>query len=115
MNLMSTGRENGEIVITSGDRLTIETAADFRRLLAEGLEAAQQVSIEFQPEVAIDITALHAICSACKTAASLGKSFSYQGPRPRSLDDLVEACGAGRHTVCNQNNDLGCIWFGGAK
>jgi len=114
MSLKSTSRD-GEVVITSGDRLTIESAAEFRRLLAEGLKASQRVAIEFEPGVEIDISGIHAICSACKTAASDGKLFSYRGPRPRSLDDIIEACGAGRHTVCNQNNDMNCIWFGGAR
>jgi anti-anti-sigma regulatory factor len=115
MALTSSCRENGEYVISSGDRLTIETAGDFARLIREGLEASQKVSVEFEPEVAIDITGVQILCSACKTAAANGASFSFQGVRPRSLTDIIEACGAERRAACKQNNNSNCIWFGGVK
>lgn len=115
MALTSTCRENGEYVISSGDRLTIESAADFARLIREGLEASQHVSVEFEPEVEIDITGIQILCSACKTAAANGRSFSYQGVRPRSLTDMIEACGAERRAACTQNNNSTCIWFGGVE
>ena len=115
MALMSTCLKNGEIVINSGDRLTIETAADFLRLLREGFEASKNVSVEFEAEVEIDITVIHALCSACKTAAASGKIFSYQGPRPLALADIIEDCGIELHAVCKHNSDSTCIWFGGEK
>lgn len=115
MALTSTCRENGEYVISSGDRLTIECAGDVARLIREGLEASQHVSVEFEPDVEIDITGIQILCSACKTAAANGRSFSYQGVRPKSLTDVIEACGAERHAVCKQNNNATCIWFGGVE
>ncbi len=114
MTLTSTCRENGETVINSGDRLTIENAADFMRLLREGLDASQNVSVEFEAGVEIDITGIQLLCSACKSAAAKGKTFSCNGPRPKALEDMIEVCGAGRHTACKQNMDSNCIWFGGA-
>lgn len=115
MALMSTCRENGQIVISSGDRLTIESAADFARLINEGFQAAQHVAVEFEPELEIDITGLQILCSACKTAAASGKTFSCSGPRSQALADMIEACGAERHAVCKQNNNSTCIWFGGVE
>lgn len=115
MSLSICSRDHGGIVITSGDRLTIESAADFMRLLRQGLETAPQVVLELEADVAIDLTGLQLICSACKTAASAGKSFSYSGPRPHALQDIIDACGAQRHTACKQNMDSHCIWFGGTE
>ena len=115
MALNSSCRENGEIIITSGDRLTVENAAVFLQLVREALEASASVAVEFEPEAEIDITGVQILCSACKSAAAGGKSFSYHGPQPQGLADTVSACGAERHAVCKHNNDSNCIWFGGAK
>jgi anti-anti-sigma regulatory factor len=115
MSLTSTCRENGEIVINSGNCLTIETASEFMRFLREGLEASQTVSVELEPAVEIDLTGIQLFCSACKTAAAQGKTFSYHGPRPQALEDMIEACGAQRHAACKQNMDSNCLWFGGAQ
>ena len=115
MTLNSSIRENGEIIITGGDRLTIENAAEFLRILKEALEASPNVSIEFEPAVKIDITGVQILCSACKSAANSGKTFSYHGPQPLALTDLIATCGAERHVVCKHNNDSTCIWFGGSK
>ncbi len=115
MALASTCRENGEIVISSGNRLTIENVGEFARLVREGLEASQQVSVEFEPEIDIDITGIQVLCSACKTAAASGKTFSCSGPRSRALAEVIRACGAERHAVCTQNNNSTCRWFGGVE
>lgn len=115
MALTSICRENGDIIISSGDRLTIESAGEFAQLIREGLEASQHVSVEFEPDVEMDITGIQIICSACKTAAASGKNFSYQGARPSALADLIEACGVERHATCKQNNNSTCIWFGGVE
>jgi len=115
MALNSFCREDGSIVVTSGDRLTIENASEFTRLLREALEAASSVSVEFEPQVVLDITAIQILCSACRTAAVDGKVFTYQGMQPPGLAEMIASCGAERHAVCKHNNDSTCIWFGGAK
>jgi anti-anti-sigma regulatory factor len=103
------------MVISSGKRLTIETAADFSQRLREGLASPAHVVIAFDDEVELDITALQIFCSACKTAAAEGKSFSYRGERPNSLTSLLAACGAVGHGSCQHNNNSICICFGGEK
>jgi anti-anti-sigma regulatory factor len=114
MPLNSSVRENGDVVITSGNSLTIENAAEFSRLLREAIEAAKLVAIEFEPGVAIDITGVQAICSACKSAVQGGKVFTYHGPQPQAMTDIISSSGAGRHAACKHNNNSTCIWFGGA-
>lgn len=115
MQLNSSVRENGVIIITSGDRLTIENASDFVRLSREALETSNNVVIEFEPEVEIDITGLQIIYAACKSAAASGKTFSYHGTQPQGLTDIIAAVGTERLTACKHNNGSPCIWFGGAK
>jgi anti-anti-sigma regulatory factor len=115
MPLNSSVRENGATIITSGNRLTIENAADFSRIVREALEASSSVSIEFEPTVEIDITGVQILCSACKCAANSGKIFSYQGLQPQALTAIIISCGAERRAVCKYNNDSTCIWFGGTN
>ena len=115
MSLNSSVRENGEIIVTSGDRLTIENAAEFSRLIHEALEVAHVVAVEFEPTVEIDITGIQILCSACKSAANSGKIFSYHGSQPQALADIIKNSGAERHAACKHNNDSNCIWFGGTN
>ena len=115
MPLNSSVRENGEIIITSGDRLTIENAAEFTRLVREALAGYSTVLVEFDAKVEFDITGLQILCSACKSAAAAGKTFTYRGPQPQGLVDIIAASGAERNTICKHNNDSACIWFGGVK
>lgn len=115
MPLNSSIRENGEVIVTSGDRLTIETAAEFSRVVREALESSNTVTIEFDPAVELDITGIQILCSACKSAAQSGKNFSYHGVLPKALAEQIDASGAERHTVCKHNNNNICSWFGGAN
>jgi anti-anti-sigma regulatory factor len=115
MPLNSSIRESGETIVTSGERLTIENAADFLRIVKDALEASPTVSIEFEPDVEIDITGVQILCSACKSAAGSGKKFTYRGPQPQAMADIIVSSGAERHTVCKHNNNTNCIWFGGSN
>jgi len=115
MPLNSSVRENGDIVITSGDSLTIENVAEFSRIAIEALDAAHTVIVEFEPDVAIDITGVQLICSACKSASAVGKVFTYRGSQPHSLTDIITGSGAERNTDCKYNNDSSCFWFGGSQ
>lgn len=115
MPLNSSVRENGEIIVTSGDRLTIENSAEFSRIIREALEVSHHVAVEFSPAVEIDITGLQILCSACKSAANSGKIFLYQGLQPQALTDIITSSGSERRAVCKHNNDSTCIWFGGAN
>jgi anti-anti-sigma regulatory factor len=115
MPLNSYVRENGETIVTSGERLTIENALEFSRIISEALNASQHVAIEFEPSVEMDITAIQILCAACKSAAGRSKIFSYQGRRPQAMAEIINRCGAERHSACRQNDNSTCIWFGGGN
>ncbi|MFZ5764407.1 MAG: STAS domain-containing protein [Thermodesulfobacteriota bacterium] len=104
----------GELLLDSGPRLTIENAGEFAQRISAGLAAGQDVALSFAPDVELDITVLQILCSACKTAASQGRTIALRGQRPAALDALVEACGA-RQETCKQHNDTICTWFGEEK
>jgi len=104
----------GAVTISSGDRLTIEMAAEFAATLREALRGSETVTIKFAPAVVVDTTTLQILCSACKTAATEGKRLSIQGAFPETLSQLISmAGGATRYSVCRHNNDTPCLWFGG--
>jgi hypothetical protein len=113
MPLNSFSCKNGDIVITSGDSLTIENSADFLRIVREALTTAHVVTVAFEPNVAVDITGVQLLCSACKSAAAVGKVFTNRSSQPHSLADIISDSGAGRNAACRYNNDSSCFWFGG--
>ena len=108
--------ENGdERVISCGDRLTIETIADFVQQLRHALAETATVVIELHENIEMDITALQVFCSACKTAAAAGKKVMYRGPLPTTLLHLAAVAGSERHEHCNIDNPSCFFKFGGAK
>ena len=106
---------DGESIISSGSRLTIENASDFLNIIREGFESSDRIAIDFEPSVEIDITGLQLLCSACRSAAGAGKTFFYKGLQPQALTDIIKLCGAERNSACKQNSDSTCIWFGGVN
>jgi len=110
-----TASQDNPVVLSSGARLTIESIADFTRLVRDALDGAKSVAVAFESDLEVDITALQVLCSACKTAAAEGKSFSCSGPQPQALVDLIVAAGAEHHGACRSNNNNPCIWFGGTR
>jgi len=104
-----------ECVINSGDRLTIETIADFIARIRTVMTEATTVVVEFQADVEIDITALQVFCSACKMATAEGKRFIHRGQAPQALLALSAAAGAERHEHCI-NKNIACFrQFGGSE
>lgn len=102
-----------EVVIASGDCLTVETTTDFSQLILRGLAEENIVAIEFEPSLTIDITALQMFCSACSKATAEGKKFIHRGPPPQALLDLAAAAGSERHEHCINNNTSCFRQFGG--
>ena len=104
-----------ELIISSGEKLTIETTAEFVELIRKGLAEASTIVIEFSPDLDLDITGLQVFCSACKAATALGKKFIHRGPLPKALRDLAAAVGSERHEHC-ANNNMSCFRkFGGIE
>ena len=103
-----------EVIISSGDRLTIETTGEFAQRIRQGLAEAGTVIIEFESDVELDITALQVFCSACMKATAEGKRFIHRGAAPQALLDLTAAVGSERHKHCKNDNMLCFRQFGGS-
>lgn len=96
---------NNERVISSGDKLTIETAAAFARLIRKELsEASSTLVLEFSESVEMDITALQVLCSACKTATAEGKKIAYRGRLPELLQALTPVTGSKNSEPCSDSS-----------
>lgn len=102
-----------EMVILSGERLTIETIGDFAGKVQQAIAEAQTVIIEFPESVQVDITALQLFCSACRTATTAGRRFFLRGALPQALLDLAVAAGSERREQCKYNNTACFRKFGG--
>lgn len=109
--------EDGTVIISSGQRLSIENAADFAKALSAALSGAQREGIDCDAQVEADITALQVLCAACKTAAAGGKALALpeQGVDSDSLRQLIMAVGADHLGTCRHNNNNSCIWLGGNR
>lgn len=113
--LSSSLQKDGVVLVHSGERLTIDTMAEFAKLIREGLAAAKSVVVQFNPNLEADITALQVLCSAHRTAVTKGKTFVLQGEMPAALFNLSVALGSDRHRECNYNKGNPCPWFEGGK
>jgi anti-anti-sigma regulatory factor len=106
-------KQEMERVISSGERLTIDTIAEFVQHMRKVMTEATAVVIEFEQNIDIDITALQVFCSACKTAAAEGKQITHRGPIPQKLVDLIGTAGLEHHEHCTKNNMSCFLQFGG--
>lgn len=113
MTKIGSQQQASEIVISSGHRLTIETIADYIQRIRAGLDEAETVVLEFDPDVEMDITALQVFCSSCNTATSKGRRCIHRGPLPQALIDLSVAAGSERHKYCKNNNEFCFRQIGG--
>lgn len=108
-------RQDEEMVISSGDRLTIENIADLLQRIRAGLTSSSTVVIDFKPNLEMDITALQVLCSACKTASAEGKRFAYRGPLPELLLELVPVTGSTNNGPRGDNGTSCFRQFEGAR
>ena len=118
MNILLQGskrQKDQEIVISSGDRLTIENISDLVQRIRAGLTTSSTVVIDFKPNVEMDITAPQVLCSACKTASAIGKQFVYRGPLPELLLELAPVAGATNNAPCGDNGTSCFRQFEGAR
>ena len=113
--MSSVRQSDGGILINSGARLTIDTIAEFVTLIKAGLAESKEVAVAFDPGLEADMTAMQVLCSAHRTAVTMGKAFSRRGEMPRALRNLVVAAGSERRRPCTYNNGAPCPWLEGER
>jgi ABC-type transporter Mla MlaB component len=107
---------DGSISIVLGGSLSIETSGELHKVLAESLDASQQVTLNLRALESVDITGMQVICAGCKTAAKMGRGYNCE---PDSMPDCMSTyggnMGAPQGLPCSQNDNKPCIWYGGIR
>ena len=94
--------DNGELAtVIVGEELTIETCTEFKEALSNALHAARQVVLDARQLQRADIASLQLICSACRSAASKGRSLCFENEMPDCMKSLRTTIGANRGFPCN--------------
>jgi len=94
--------DNGELAtVILGEELTIETCAEFKQALTDALDTARQVVLDARQLRQVDIASLQLICSACRSAASKGRSLCFENEIPDCMKSLRTTIGAYRGLPCN--------------
>lgn len=108
--------DNGELAtVTVGETLTIETGIEFKQALSGALDSARQVVLDAHRLQQVDITSLQLICSACKSASAMNRSFTFGDDIPSCIATLRTVIGANQGSPCNNKRTESCIWAGGTN
>ncbi len=103
----------GQLTITIGGRLAIDTTATLKDFLLEQLPTAKSIRLDTSALQEIDLTGMQLICSACWTTQSENNTFSFSGVPAPCLAQAIDNLGFHDHKVCKHNADISCIWCGG--
>lgn len=107
---------DGSTTITLKGSLGIESAGELCQLLNEAIEESPQLIMNLQDLESVDLTILQVICSACKTASAMGRSYDSELNRmPECVSAIGKHLGAPQGLPCGQNSNKPCIWYGGIK
>lgn len=113
LTLSHTLNDAGQLTITIGGRLAIDTAATLKDFLLEQLPAATCIRLDTCSLEEIDLTGMQLLCSACWTAQSENKTFQFSGTPAPCLTTAINNLGFQDHKICKHNADISCIWCGG--
>lgn len=113
LTLSHTLNEAGQLTISIGGRLAIDTTAALRNFILEQLPAAQSVCLDTSALEEIDLTGMQLICSACFTALSENRAFTFSAVRASCMAQAVDTLGFKDYKVCKHNSEISCIWCGG--
>lgn len=92
--------------------LTIERIKELRQELAAVIGRAEQVWVDLGAASELDLAGLQLLCSAHRTAASLGKALRLAGPLPPHLRHTLREAGFIRHVGCARDCTGSCLWGG---
>ncbi len=102
-------------ILTIGGELTIERAAELRKMLIKSLEIADTVRIRLENVTAVDLSCLQLLCSAHRTALNLNKNLTLSSKMSQVFRQAVEDAGYFRLSGCAPDSYKSCLWIGGNK
>jgi len=103
----------GQLTITIGGRLAIDTTAALKDFLLEQWPASKSIRLDSSALEEIDLTGMQLLCSACYTALSENRSFRFSGTPAPCIAQGVDNLGFQDHKLCKHNTNISCIWCGG--
>lgn len=101
---------NGETRMIFSGSLTFETIKEMQAALASILKEAQSVTLDFSTVQEADISCLQLLCSAHRTAGTLGKSLQLAENRSAAFQQAAQAAGYQRHIGCALDRMNSCFW-----
>ena len=107
--------DGNSIEIALAGSLCIENAAELQQCLLAQAPQTGSIRLNLVELEAIDLAGLQVICSACRTMLGAGKTFSFAGKLPDTVKETLIKIGLQRQSTCKHNNELPCIWCGGAQ
>lgn len=103
----------GQLTISIGGRLAIDTVAILRDFFLEHLPTAKSIRLDTGALEEIDLAGMQLLCSACYTALSENRSFRFSGKPAPCIAQGVDNLGFQDHKLCKHNASISCIWCGG--
>lgn len=115
LSLAHATNDSGQLTVTVGGRLAIDTVAALHALLTEHLPQAGSVRLDAASLAEIDLCGMQLICSACHTALLAEKPFSFSGEPPACIQQAISSLGLQDYKVCKYSTELTCLWCGGTN
>lgn len=107
--------DGNSIEIALAGSLSIENTAELQQCLLAQAPQVGSIRLNLVELETIDLAGLQVICSACRTMLGAGKTFAFAGKLPDIVKETLINIGLHRQTTCKHNNELPCIWCGGAQ
>ena len=108
--LEQTAEGKGRMVLPQ--ELTVATAAALQAALTDALAQYPALILDGRAVSAVDVAGLQLLCSAHRTAVSLGKEVQIEGLDQGPWPEMVDVAGMRRHEACSLSNDrLNCLWL----
>lgn len=97
-------------VLTLHGALTIQRITELKEAVLKSLNSHSHLEIKLEDVRQVDLSFLQLLCSAHKTALSLGKDFTLSSPRPDLFQKTVHDAGFTRRVGCHQDPCKYCLW-----
>jgi hypothetical protein len=93
--------------------LTIGNASVIRKNLISTLIREDEIVVSIDAEAPVDLSFLQLLCSAHRSASSLGKTFTLRNADSGNFTAAVENSGFTRKKGCIHDKSGTCLWVGG--
>ena len=103
-------QENGIKTINVSGSLTIEDAAELKKVLLDSMTDADNVVFYLDNVTEADLSCLQLLCSAHKTFRHGNKRFTLSAGSTEAFNEAVKAAGFLRHMGCESECDKDCLW-----